>query len=121
MAGKNGGGVSMAKMIERKSPFLLFIFLIFMSGLIMADRRDEPYNIVINKVSMTRGVASRIFDNAKNHNASIYDENGNRVDEVAKDLIVTIDSVLMDIVGEAYSHVITNVHEKDDYMKKMII
>ena len=105
-------------MTKKISHFLLCTFLILASGLVMADRRDEPYNVIINGISMTRGVASRIFNDAKIHNVDIYDKNGNEVDEVAKGVVVTIKSTLMDIIDEAYLDITTNNHENDDYIKK---
>ena len=105
-------------MIKRASHFLLCAFLIFASSLVMADRKEEPYNVVINNISMTSGVAKRVFANAERNKIVIYDNKGNEIKVVVKDTNVTINSTLMGIIAKLYLDVSVIDHEYDDVISK---
>ena len=101
-------------MIKKISYFLLCTFLIFTASFVMADRRDEPYDVIINNISMTRGVAERIFEDAKRSSINIYDKKGNKVDTVTKGMDVVVKSTLMVIINDAYSQIATINQETND-------
>jgi len=84
----------------------------------MADRKEEPYNVVINNISMTSGVAKRVFANAERNKIVIYDNKGNEIKVVVKDTNVTINSTLMGIIAKLYLDVSVIDHEYDDVISK---